>query len=77
MLGLVYAAVEVVGDADLQSPRAIGHDIDVIGGQTLPPAATIAARRSLTRSPQPPPRFVRDDSQLLAQQRKQKRTQKD
>ena len=47
MLVLVYAAVEVVGDADVQSPRAIGHDIDVIGCQTLPPADTIASRRSL------------------------------
>src|SRR5271166_3440132 len=63
MLVLVYAAVEVVGDADVQSPRAIGHDIDVIACQTLPPAGTIAARRSLTRAAPTPPRFVRDDSQ--------------
>ena len=33
MLVLVYAAAEVVGDAEVQPPRAVGHDIDVIDCQ--------------------------------------------
>jgi hypothetical protein len=61
MLVLVYAAVEV-GDADVQTPRAIGYDIDVIGSQTLPLQTQSLRGDPSPAPPQLPPRFVRDDS---------------